>query len=168
MFAGISEPMATNWINPQVHQIIKRKRVYLDSVAEIAPYSVVHDAADAVAHELRPDGHNDATAISKMPTTHGVKYCTMIISPNMVIRQLFPSVDEEGGETENSDMIVNDPNTRGQYSFDALKPTDNIWCVLTSSDEGDGALSDEHRTTFRVKRTSVFRDHLDNRSRVTH
>ena len=91
--------MATNWLPTDQVRVLAKKRVYLDSVGEIAPHTRVHEtvaavagapdgAATAIKEHLLQVGSDDPVIVAREPRTKHVKHCSITITPKMVLRRL--------------------------------------------------------------------------------
>jgi hypothetical protein len=89
-----------------------------------------------------------------------VKHCSITIHPNKVVKQLYDAVDANGMDDDDFDASARVPGA-GAWKFDNMKPNDNWWCLVSSSDEGDSAAEAQHRTTVKVKRYNLWRDETE-------
>ena len=164
-FREMSGPMASNYIDKTMVDVIAHKRVYIDSIPEAAPHTIVHNVAGslagAVGEVLDNDGDN-AMKITGLPRTKHVKHCSITIHPNKVVKQLYDAVDANGMDDDDFDASARVPGA-GAWKFDNMKPNDNWWCLVSSSDEGDSAAEAQHRTTVKVKRYNLWRDEAESR-----
>jgi len=168
-FREMSGPMASNYIDKTMVDVVAHKRVYIDSIPEAAPHTVVHNVAGslagAVGEVLDNDGDN-AMKITALPRTKHVKHCSITITPNKVVKQLYDAVDSNGMDDDDFDASARVPGA-GAWKFDNMKPSDNWWCLISSSDEGDSAAEAQHRTTVKVKRYNQWRDETEARRMTT-
>ena len=157
--------LTTNWLDPKRFRVLKRKRIYINSVPAIPPHTAVKEATDALketaSHPLHPD--NDMTQAT-LATTGAVRKCSITLKPNMVLKQLYPAFDAKGVELPRFDANMHD-NRQGSYRFDNFRPDQNIWCVITTSDPyqnviDSNIMNPEHVVKVKCKRTNVWRDKL--------
>merc|ERR1711924_65824 len=88
--------------------------------------------------------------------------CTITLHPKMVLKQMFPAYDSKGYELPRVDANSHD-GVVGSYRFDNLRPEQNVWCVITTSDPYTNVLDNhvmnpQHVVRVKCKRTNVWRD----------
>lgn len=162
-FREMSGPMASNYIDKSMVDVIAKRRVYIDSIPEAAPHTILHDAAAAAANaasSLLENQGDDAIKITQLPHTKHVKYCSITINPNKVVSQLYDAVNADGTDDTDMDASARVPGD-GAWKFDNMRPSDNWWVIISSSDEGDTAINPQHRTTVKVKRYNLWRDETE-------
>ena len=74
--------------------------------------------------------------------------------------QLYDAVNADGTDDTDMDASARVPGA-GAWKFDNMKPQDNWWVIISSSDEGDGIVNPQHRTTVKVKRYNLWRDETE-------
>lgn len=158
-FRSMAGPFAPNWLDKSQYRVIAQKSVYLNSVPEIPPHSVLHQTADAVADMAGITQHETG----REATTGPVRYCNITIKPNMVIKQLVTSMNEDGTENQTFSANPREDKTEGPYSYDNINPRQNLWAIVMSDDDGHDTLTPNHRTTFTCERYNRFRDESNTR-----
>lgn len=155
-----SKPMSGNWIDKSQYKIIKHKHIYIDSVTNHPPTSLLQQAAHTAAGIL-VDNQPTRPSLSAAAKTQATKYVTMTIRPNMVVKQLQSATGVDNVEALSFNANTAEDKTDGPWSYDNIDPRQNIWAIVTTSDPGHDQLSQNHKVLFKCHRVNTWRDTND-------
>lgn len=140
-FRNSAGPRRETKIDPKQFRVLKRRRIYLNSLGYTVDHTIAHDTFDGVtgfAEAVTGNSEgNDAQLVAKSPTTSNKKYCSLTIYPNKIIKRLYSETHLLGFEPTNVAANPSEEKTGAPFDFDNQEPKDNIFCIVTSSDEGD-------------------------------
>jgi len=158
-----SKPMSGNWIDYNQFRVIKHRKIYMDSVNETPPTGLIHTTADMVTDFIDAGAAHRNASSTKSATTNAVRYCSITITPNMVMKQLKSAAQSSTGEDDlNFNANTHEDKTIGPWSYDNIDPRQNLWCIVTTSDPGHDQLHDSHKVRFRCERINTWRDSHNN------
>lgn len=153
-----SKPMSGNWIDKDQYNIIAHKSLFLDSVAEVPPYGVLHQGADNIA-DATGLGASRAAHATRGASTHADRFVSMTITPNMVMKQLKYDALGSYDDLEFNANPAED-KTVGPWSYDNIDPKQNIWVIVTTSDPGHDGFDPSHAVKFTCHKINTWRDVL--------
>jgi hypothetical protein len=157
-----SKPMSGNWIDRSQYKVIQHKHVYMDSVFNHPPGTVMETVAGVVASGVGATPGGDWLAgTAKLPTTQAVRNVTMRITPNMVVKQLKSAMTDENDENLAFNANTMESHTVGPWSYDNIDPKQNLWAIVTTSDPGHDQLNTHHKIMFKCHRINEWRDRRD-------
>lgn len=157
-----SKPMSGNWIDRTQYKIIQHKHVYMDSVANHAPGTILETVAGAAAATVgATPGGDFLIGSAKEPTTQAQRFVTMRITPNMVVKQLKSAMGPENVENLDFNANTMETKTEGPWSYDNIDPKQNLWAIVTTSDPGHDQLTTHHKVLFKCHRINEWRDRQD-------
>jgi len=136
-------------------------------VGDTPPFGLAHTTADAIAdvtHAQNLSYNSVGAHASKSPTTNSERFCSITITPNMVMKQLKSAANTVTGEDDLSfNANAHEDKTLGPWSYDNIAPRQNLWAIVTTSDPGHDQLAPEHKVRFRCERINTWRDlHANN------
>jgi hypothetical protein len=162
-----SKPMSGNWIDRSQYKILAHRKLYMDSVGDVPPTGFFHNTADAMLDATVVQDNGRAAHATKNATTNPVKWCSITIKPNMVVKQLKTATDNLGEENMGFNANPQEEKTDGPWSYDNIDPRQNIWAIVTTSDPGHDQLDPSHKVRFRCERWNTWRD-LNDTNRPLH
>lgn len=170
MWRESAGPYRENKIDWKKYKCLKKKRIYINSIGHTVHHHIAEQttqrAVDFAEHATGHADGNEATVVAKAPTTDEKLHCSLTIHPNKILKRLYNSSHLLGFEPESIPANANESKTGRPYDYDNFRPSDNIWCIVTSTDTGDYQLHSDHRSTFQVTRTNTWRDQTENQRHV--
>lgn len=163
-----SKPFSGNWIDRSQYKIITHRKIYIDSIGDVPPASLIHQSADAIMDSVNNTPSWNGAHATKPATTNSEKYVSITITPNMVMKQLKSSTDQNGDENLAFNANIHEDKTDGPWAYDNIDPRQNIWAIVTTSDPGHDQTNASHAVRFRCERVNTWRDSSDSHRRSTH